>query len=72
MHLATARIAWGCHVAKSRDSTGKEIDVPLYDYTQGFNVQPKLFPFDLKVRSQEKMRILQQAVRLGIETDPLG
>ncbi|UKZ75803.1 hypothetical protein TrVFT333_003497 [Trichoderma virens FT-333] len=36
LNIAVARIGWGCTVSKIRD-----VEVPLYDYTTGFNVQPK-------------------------------
>jgi hypothetical protein len=47
-----ARIMWACEVTKTRDDSGTEIDVPLYDYTPNFNTQPKWFPFDLQLRNQ--------------------
>jgi hypothetical protein len=72
LHLATARIAWACHITKAKDQAGKEVEVPLYDYTEGFNVQPRPFPFELKVRSAEKMAVLRQAVDLAVKNDPLG
>jgi hypothetical protein len=50
LYILTARIAWACHIEKKRDSDGNHLDVPLYDYTTGFNVQPKWFPFEMTPR----------------------
>lgn len=50
LYILTARIAWACHVEKKRDSNGKIVDVPWYDYTNGFNVQPNWFPFSMTPR----------------------
>jgi hypothetical protein len=47
--ILTARMAWACTIRKRPG-----IDVPWYDYTSGFNVQPKPFVFDLEARVPEK------------------
>jgi cytochrome P450 len=45
LNILTARIAWGCDISKKNG-----VAPPLYDYTSGFNVQPKPFDFVLKPR----------------------
>jgi len=45
LYLLVARIAWACTISKRPN-----VDVPWYDYTAGFNTQPKKFSFDLKAR----------------------
>ena len=45
LNILAARIAWGCDVGR-KDG----VDPPLYDYTSGFNVQPKPFDFVLTAR----------------------
>ena len=50
LHLLTARIAWACDIRKARDASGTEIEYADYDYTAGFNVQPKKFDLELKPR----------------------
>ena len=50
LYLLTARVAWVCDWKKKIGKDGKEITPPSYDYVEGFNVQPKWFPFDLEVR----------------------
>lgn len=72
LYLLTARIAWTCNWRKKRGHDGKEIEPPLYDYVDGFNVQPKWFPFDLEVRSEERMAIVRRAREEADRTDPLA
>jgi hypothetical protein len=55
LHLLTARIAWAFTLKKRPG-----VEVPLYDYTSGFNVQPKSFVFDMEVRSPEKRDLIQK------------
>ncbi|KAF2179947.1 cytochrome P450 [Zopfia rhizophila CBS 207.26] len=71
LNILTARIAWACDIAKARDWEGKEVEVPLYDYTTGFNVQPRPFPFDLKVRSQDRLQVIDDELERVMRDDPL-
>ncbi|KAI9812339.1 MAG: hypothetical protein M1827_004788 [Pycnora praestabilis] len=61
LNILTARIAWACTIRKKRDAQGKEIEVPWYDYTAGFNVQPKPFQFEVMPRNELRLKILGQA-----------
>jgi len=71
LNILVARIAWACDIRKKIGSDGKEVEVPLYDYVPGFNVQPIWFAFDLKARSEERWKIVQEEYRTEIENDPL-
>ena len=71
LNLLAARIAWACDFGKKKNKDGSEVEVPLYDYTPGFNVQPKPFVFDLKARSETKTRIIEATMRDALERDPL-
>ena len=71
LYLLTSRIAWACNIAKARDNDGTEIDPPLYDYTAGFNSQPNWFPFDLSVRSQERLSLVDLELDRTARSDPL-
>jgi hypothetical protein len=71
MNLLVARIAWACNISKKRDASGHEINPPSYDYTHGFNVQPKWFPFDLKARSEDRERIVNEEAAKARQNDPL-
>jgi hypothetical protein len=72
LNILTSRIAWACDLAKAKDAAGKEIAVPLYDYTAGFNVQPKPFPFELRVRSPERLKVVEQELDGVMREDPLA
>ena len=61
LFIQVACLAWACHISKKVDSTGKEIPVPWYEYTEGSNVAPKAFVFDLKARSQKRIDMMQQS-----------
>lgn len=71
LNLLVARIAWACQISKARDGEGKEVNVPWYDYTAGFNVQPKWFPFELVARSGERKEMVRMAMEGGWREDPL-
>ncbi|GAD95937.1 predicted protein [Paecilomyces variotii No. 5] len=62
LFIQIAFLAWACHVTKKTDAAGKEIPVPWYDYTEGSNVMPNKFDFDLKPRSQERMEIIRASL----------
>ncbi|KAL4803882.1 cytochrome P450 [Aspergillus unguis] len=47
LNILTARIAWAATLKSKKD-------LPLYDYTPGFNVQPNFFEFDVTPRSAER------------------
>ena len=66
LHLLVARIAWAVEISKRPG-----VEVPLYDYTAGFNVQPKPFVFDLKVRSEGRRKFVDKTWEMGKGRDPL-
>lgn len=71
LYILTARIAWACKISKKRDSAGREIDVPLYDYTNGFNTEPKAWPFELVARTKQHSEVVHKAWQEAMEYDPL-
>lgn len=66
LHLLTARIAWAATITKRPG-----VEVPLYDYTAGLNVQPKPFVFDLKERSASRKELVNKTWTEGKARDPL-
>ncbi|KAK5991543.1 Cytochrome P450 monooxygenase virE [Cladobotryum mycophilum] len=72
LHLLSMRIAWACSLSKEKDRNGEFISIPPYDYTKGFNVQPNPFHFELKARSEERLRLVMEALVKGKASDPLG
>lgn len=71
LNIFTSRVAWACRISRKKDSQGNEIIPPEYNYTTGFNTQPKPFPFDLQARSREKAEYVAQAWEEAKMTDPL-
>ena len=66
LNLLVARMAWATHVSKRPG-----VDIPLYDYTAGFNVQPKRFVFDLRARSESRNNIVSTVWENGKNRDPM-
>lgn len=71
LHLLIARIAWACELKKAKDENGKEKDVPLYNYSEGFNAFPLWFPFDLQVRGEDRLNIVKEEAEKSRQIDPL-
>jgi len=69
LNILVARIGWGCTIEK-RIVDGNAVHVPLYDYTSGFNVQPKPFAFELKAR-EGRQKIINEAYEESKRNDPL-
>ncbi|OAP55993.1 hypothetical protein AYL99_10145 [Fonsecaea erecta] len=67
LHLLVARIAWAAHITPRAGQPPP----PLYDYTAGFNVQPRPFAFDLKPRSPQRAARVEQVWEAGRRRDPL-
>ncbi|KIW10225.1 hypothetical protein PV08_11186 [Exophiala spinifera] len=65
LHLLVARIAWAATISPKPGVT-----VPEYDYTSGFNVQPKPFTFNLEARNGRDA-IIQRVWDAGKGRDPL-
>ncbi|KAK6373726.1 hypothetical protein LTS17_008219 [Exophiala oligosperma] len=63
MNILGARIAWALDLRRKIDTDGKAVSIPDYDYTIGFNVQPRYFDFDIFARSPERATIVAQALR---------
>lgn len=59
LYLLIARIGWTCEISKRAG-----VEVPWYDYTSGFNVQPKKFVFDLRARDETRWEVLEGAWKL--------
>lgn len=71
LYLLAARMAWALDLSRAKDEDGKEIIPSWYDYTAGFNSQPNTFPFEVKVRSEKRMEIIQRDFEENERSDPL-
>jgi cytochrome P450 len=61
LNILVARIAWAAKFQKKKDENKVELPIPSYDYTVGFNFQPRFFPFDLKPRSPTRTQEILDA-----------
>lgn len=71
LYLLTARVAWACDWTKARLANGEPMAYPEYDYVEGFNVQPRHFPFELNVRDDKRWAIVKDARAEAEKNDPL-
>jgi len=70
LFILTARILWACQMGKKKDSQGKEIEIPEYDYVAGFNTQPKFFEFELRDR-KGRGKLVKEMYLESRKNDPL-
>ncbi|TDZ18868.1 Cytochrome P450 monooxygenase psoD [Colletotrichum orbiculare MAFF 240422] len=71
LNLKIALMAWGCNITRATDANGVDIVPPLYDFVEGFNVQPKHFDFNLTPRSQGRSELIEKAYEQSLKDDPL-
>ncbi|KAI5926612.1 hypothetical protein F4810DRAFT_707700 [Camillea tinctor] len=69
-HLATAsvelnvaRVLWAFDVGAARDGAGKEIDVDIFAFSDGFNSSPLPFPCSIVPRSAAHAEIVERECR---------
>lgn len=72
LYIVPPRVAWACRITKAKDNDGNDITPPLYDYTPGFNTQPKPFPFHLEARSEKRRLAVEEAWMEAQASDPLA
>jgi hypothetical protein len=65
LFILTARMAWAYSIKKRPG-----VAVPWYDYTSGFNVQPKPFTFDLEARVPEKGAFIERQWKENAQRNP--
>ena len=66
LFLLVARLGWAVDVRKKEGVKVKE-----YEYTTGFNVQPRFFDFDLRARGEARWNVVEDELRKELERDPL-
>ncbi|KAJ9602579.1 hypothetical protein H2200_012772 [Cladophialophora chaetospira] len=59
--LQVSNLLWACRVGKGRDGSGKEIEVPWYDYTGVAISTPKQFDFVVEERVSGRLKMLEEA-----------
>jgi hypothetical protein len=71
LFILTARLLWGTNMGHKKDAQGREIPIPEYNYTAGFNTQPEHFEFELKPRNEKRLGIIKEAYAASRKGDPL-
>ena len=54
-------LAWAFQIEKKRDKVGREIDVPLDNYSSLLIAKPDVFDFNMTVRGAEKKEMIERA-----------
>lgn len=49
----------GFNVSKAKDASGKEIDVDIFAFTDGFNSRPLPFPLAITPRDDHRKRVIE-------------
>jgi len=70
LFILTARLLWACQMGRKRDSQGREIEIPEYDYVAGFNTQPKFFEFEIMER-RGRGKVVEEMYFESRRSDPL-
>ncbi|KAI9760386.1 MAG: hypothetical protein M4579_001682 [Chaenotheca gracillima] len=65
--ISIARLLWGYRIEKARDERGKEIDVDIFNYTDGLNMRPNPFKCSITPRSQEIKETIQSEGKQALE-----
>ena len=63
LFIQIATLAWACDISKKVGPGGQEIPIDDSDYTEGSNVMPKPFEFELKPRSADRARLIAKATQ---------
>ncbi|KAK2000565.1 hypothetical protein LX36DRAFT_559729, partial [Colletotrichum falcatum] len=58
--LNMARILWGFAVGPAKDDKGRDIDVDIFAYSDGFNSCPLPFPCLITPRSPRHAAVIQK------------
>lgn len=52
--VAMGGLAWAANVSSGVDENGRKMAVPEHDFTSHLISRPRSFPFELRVRSEER------------------
>lgn len=66
LNIFVARVTWACSISKTPGD-----NAAMNDYASKFNVRPKNFKMNLEARSQDRLRVVRDALCEGEESDPL-
>jgi len=59
-HITVARLLWGFDFKKMKDANGKEIDIDIFNYTNGLNWRPQPFDCIITPRNERIKETIQR------------
>ncbi|MCJ1396871.1 hypothetical protein MMC11_000061 [Xylographa trunciseda] len=65
--ISVARLLWGFKIGKAVDEEGREVEVDIFDYTNGFNMRPNPFKCRIAPRSEEIRRTIEREGKEALE-----
>jgi hypothetical protein len=60
LFLEVTSLYWACNVRPARNSQGKDVEIPWYDYTGVAISTPKRFQFRVEERSDGRLAMMEQ------------
>ncbi|KAI1080805.1 cytochrome P450 [Whalleya microplaca] len=68
VELNIARILWAFDVGPAKDADGKDIDVDIFAFSDGFNSSPLPFPCSIQPRSPKHIAVIEQEYQDAIKS----
>jgi hypothetical protein len=63
LFLQVSTPLWAAPIVRKKDASGREIEVPWYDYTGVSISTPRKFQFDVEKRPQKRIKLMEDAAR---------
>lgn len=61
--IQIATLAWACDISQKTGPDGQALPIDDFNYTEGSNVMPKPFHFELKPRSAARSQLIAEAAQ---------
>ncbi|KAI1774320.1 cytochrome P450 [Hypoxylon cercidicola] len=68
VELNIARMLWAFEVGPAKDAAGKDIEVDIFAFSDGFNSSPLPFPCSIKPRTPGRAKVIEQEARDAIKS----
>ncbi|CCF40026.1 cytochrome P450 CYP2 subfamily [Colletotrichum higginsianum] len=65
--LNIARVLWGFAVGPAKDEKGRDVDVDIFAYSDGFNSSPLPFPCSITPRSPRHAEVIGEECERALE-----
>jgi hypothetical protein len=61
LFLQVASLYWACNIRRAKDSTGKDVEIPWYDFTGVSISTPRHFNFTVEERTDGRLSMMEEA-----------